>query len=110
MSIRPVAWGELRGRDAIADRNAVVPAGARLAGRPVETGDVRFQIYDGRLVQKVNAGEPDDRAGHVKNPDQAEPDRVDPPWPARGEHAHLALLASQQERNLPQRRVAAGLG
>lgn len=110
MSIRPMARGELRGRAAIADRDTVVPAAARLARRPVETGHVRLQINDRRPVEKVNTGETNDQAGHIENPDQAEPDRVDPPRPTRGEHAHLALLASQQERNLPERRVAAGLG
>src|SRR5262245_63994998 len=101
-----MARGELRGRAAIADRDAVVPAAARLARGPVETGHVRFQVDDRRPVEKVNAGEAYDRAGHVQKLDEAEPDRVDPPRPARGEHAHLALLASQQERNLPERRAA----
>ena len=80
-----MSWGELRGRAAIADRDTVVPAAARLARGPVKTSHVRFQVDDRRLVEKINAGETYDQAGDIKNPDQAEPDRVDPPGPARGE-------------------------
>jgi hypothetical protein len=56
-----------------------IPAAARLARGPVETGDVRLQVDDRRPVEQVNAGEPDDRVGHVQQLDEAEPERVDVP-------------------------------
>jgi hypothetical protein len=106
------AWLSLvvAGRDVLPDRDVVIPAAAWLARGPVETGDVGLEIDDRCPVEKVDTGEPYGRAGHVQELDDAEPDGVDPPRAASGEQAHLALLASQQERHLPERRVAAGIG
>ena len=59
---------------------------------------------------KVDTGEPYDRAGHAEDLDEAEPDGVDPFWPPGGEYAHGAPLASQQERNVPERWLVTGLG
>jgi len=39
--------------------------------------------------------------------DEAEPVRIHSPRPAGSEDSHLALLAPEEERDLPQRRVAA---
>ena len=93
------------GCDAAADWYLIEPAASRVVGRPVETGDVRFEDDAGCPVEEVDAGESYGRAGHVEKLDEAEPDGVDPPWPAGGEHAHRSLLALQQEGNPPERRV-----
>src|SRR5215469_4012058 len=104
-------WGpELRGCAAVADRDLVVPTASRLARGQVETCHVRLKVDDRRPVQKIDASEPDALTRHLQKPDQAQADRVDPPWRPGGEHAHRALLASQQKRNLPKRRFAAWFG
>ena len=82
----------------------VEPAAVRLAWRPVESGDVRLEVDDRRPVHDVDSGEQDRVASDFQNLDQAEPDGVDASWPAGGEDPHPALLAPQQERNLPERR------
>jgi hypothetical protein len=78
-------------------------------GRPVKPGDVGLEVDDGCPVEKVDPGESDGPASYLQKLDKAETDRVDPPRPAGGEDAHPALLAAEQERDLPQRRVAAGV-
>ena len=98
------------GRDAVADRYVIEPAASRVACGLVETGDIRLEIDDGCAVDQVDAGEPYGEAGHVKQPDKAESDWVDPPWPPGGEYALFALLGSEQEGNLPERRRVTGLG
>jgi hypothetical protein len=100
----------LLGGNAVGDRDLIEPAAAGFAGRAVEPGDVRLEIDDRRAIDEVHAGEPDDRAGYVQDLDEAEPDGVDPLRPPRGEYALRALLASQQERDVPQRRLLARLG
>src|SRR5271165_119487 len=98
--------GELPGCGAVADGELVEPAASRISGRAVEASDVRLEVDDGRPVQEIDAGEHDGLTGHLQELDEAEPDRVDPPRPAGGEDAHRALLAAEQERDLPQWRVA----
>jgi hypothetical protein len=98
------------GGNAIADLHLIESAAARFTWGPVELGDVRFEVDDRCAVDEVHPGEPDGRAGYVEDTDEAEPDGVDPFWPPGGEEALGPPLASQQERNLPERRVAAGLG
>src|SRR5262249_60229901 len=100
---------DVLGGKAVADRYLIEPAAPWFACWAVETGDIRFEIDDRRSLDKVNTGELDGRAVHVEDADEAEPDGVDPFWPPGGEDAFCALLASQQERNVPERWLAAGL-
>jgi len=98
--------GEVRGGGSVADGELVEPAASRVAGGPVKAGDVGLDVEDGRPVEKINSGEHHGLAGDIQELDEAEPDRVDPPRPAGGENAHRPPLAAQQERNLPQWRLA----
>src|ERR1022692_4523826 len=100
---------ELRGRGPVGDRELIEPAAVRIAGRPVEAGDIRLEIEDGRSVDDIDAREQHGLAGYAQQPDEAEPDRVDPARSAGGEDAHQALLAPQQELNLPERRIGGRL-
>lgn len=50
-----------------------------------------------------------DRACYVEKLDEAEPDGIDPLRSPGGKYAFRALLASQQERDVPERRAAARL-
>src|SRR5580704_464824 len=101
--------GELLRCGAVADGELVEPAASRVSRWPVEAGDVRLEVDDRRAVQEIDAGEHDGLAGHLEQLDEAEPDRVDPPRSPGGENAHRALLAAEQERDLPQRRVPAAV-
>src|SRR5258707_14749888 len=92
------------GNTATADGHLVEPAASRIAGRSVEPADVRLDVDDRCAVDEIDAREVDPRASEAEDLDKAEPDGIDPAWPPGGEDADPPLLASQQERNLPQRR------
>ena len=101
-------WSERGGAGAVPHCDLVEPAASWRSRWLVETGDIRLEVDDRCLVEKVNAGEGDDRAIDAQQPDEAETDRIDPPWSPGGEHANDGLLAAQQERHLAQRRVGRG--
>src|SRR5215472_9276838 len=102
---RWVGRSQLRRGNAIADRDVIEPAASRVACGPVETGDIRLEVDDGRPVDNVDAGEPYGGAGYVKQPDEAEPNWVDPLRSPGGEYSLSALLSSEQEWHLPERRI-----
>ena len=98
------------GGNAVGHGYPIEPAAPGFACRAVETGDVRFEIDDRCAVDEVHAGEAYGGAGHVEDLDEAEPDGVYPFRSPGGEYALGAPLASQQERNVPERWIATRLG
>jgi NTE family protein len=101
--------GQALGGGAVGDGELVEPPAARICRRPVEAGDVRLEVQDGRAVQEVDASELDLLTGHLDQLDEAEPDRVNAPRPAGGEDAHRARLAAEQKRDLAHGCVVIGV-